>query len=119
MLIFGLCSTSDDWPSDLSDKTGPKCKKKGPLSYLLVVFCVIFWWSSGGILAVFCIIFIIIISLVTLTLSGDKEDNMEDCQKITQDCQKTTRTLPEDHQNINILVTLILSGGAVAMFYRV
>ena len=32
MLIFGLCSTSDDQPSDLSDEHQPKCKKmkKGP-----------------------------------------------------------------------------------------
>ena len=28
MLIFGLCSTSDDWPSDLSNESHPKCKKK-------------------------------------------------------------------------------------------
>ena len=27
MFIFGLCSTSDDWPSDLSKKCWPKCKK--------------------------------------------------------------------------------------------
>ena len=27
MFIFGLCSTSDDWPSDLSQKCWPKCKK--------------------------------------------------------------------------------------------
>ena len=35
MFIFGLCSTSDDWPSDLSKKRRPKCKKnkKGPLSH--------------------------------------------------------------------------------------
>ena len=32
MLIFGLHSTSDDRPSDLSDEIQPKCKKmkKGP-----------------------------------------------------------------------------------------
>ena len=116
MLIFGLRSTSDDRPSDLSDKTGPKCKKRPPklssgslLCYLLAVFCVIFF---------IIIIIIIIINLVTLTLSGNnnKEDNTEDCQKITQ---KTYRRLPENHQNIIILVTLILSGGAFAMFYWV
>ena len=27
MLIFGLCSTSDDWPSDPSDTSQPKGKK--------------------------------------------------------------------------------------------
>ena len=27
MLIFLLHSTSDDWPSDLSDESQPKCKK--------------------------------------------------------------------------------------------
>ena len=27
MFIFGLCSTSDDRPSDLSIKRWPKCKK--------------------------------------------------------------------------------------------
>ena len=27
MFISGLCSTSDDWPSDLSKKHRPKCKK--------------------------------------------------------------------------------------------
>ena len=27
MLIFGLCSTSDDWPSNPRDKSHPKCKK--------------------------------------------------------------------------------------------
>ena len=32
MLIFGLCSTSDDLPSDLSNESQPKFKK-GPLSY--------------------------------------------------------------------------------------
>ena len=32
MLIFGLCSTSDDRLSNLSDKSQPKCKK-GPLSH--------------------------------------------------------------------------------------
>ena len=31
MLIFGLCSTSDDRPSDLSNKSRPKCDKR-PLS---------------------------------------------------------------------------------------
>ena len=31
MFIFGLCSISDDWLSDLSDEHQPKCKK-GPLS---------------------------------------------------------------------------------------
>ena len=35
MFVFGLCSTSDDWPSDLNKKCWPKCKKneKGPLSH--------------------------------------------------------------------------------------
>ena len=34
MFIFGLHSTSDDWPSNLSKKCWPKCKKKkGPLSH--------------------------------------------------------------------------------------
>ena len=35
MFIFGLCSTSDDWPSDLSKKPQLKHKKneKGPLSH--------------------------------------------------------------------------------------
>ena len=37
MFIFGLCSTSDDRPSDLRKKHQPKCKKKkakkGPLSH--------------------------------------------------------------------------------------
>ena len=28
MFIFGLCSTSDDWLSDLSNERQPKCKKK-------------------------------------------------------------------------------------------
>ena len=32
MLIFGLCSTSDDWPSNLSDKSQPKCRKMPPKS---------------------------------------------------------------------------------------
>ena len=32
MLISGLSSTSDDWPSNLSDKSQPKCKR-GPLSH--------------------------------------------------------------------------------------
>ena len=32
MFIFGLCLTSDDWPSNLSDKHWPKCEK-GPLSH--------------------------------------------------------------------------------------
>ena len=30
MLIFGLRSTSDDWPSNLSDKSRPKYAKKLP-----------------------------------------------------------------------------------------
>ena len=35
MFIFGLCSTFDDRPSDLSKKCQPKHKKtkKGPLSH--------------------------------------------------------------------------------------
>ena len=35
MLSFGLLSTSDDWPNDLSIKHRPKCKKekKGPLGH--------------------------------------------------------------------------------------
>ena len=32
MLIFALRSTSDDWPSDPSNKSQPKCKK-GLLSH--------------------------------------------------------------------------------------
>ena len=32
MHIFGLCSTSDDPPSDLSDESQPKCEKS-PLSH--------------------------------------------------------------------------------------
>ena len=32
MLIFGLCSTSDDYLSDLSDKSQPKCEKRPPKS---------------------------------------------------------------------------------------
>ena len=32
MLIFGLCSTSDDWLSDLSDESQPKCEKRPPKS---------------------------------------------------------------------------------------
>ena len=32
MLIFGLCSTSDDWLSDLSNESWPKCKKRPPKS---------------------------------------------------------------------------------------
>ena len=30
MLIFGLCSTSVDWLSELSDESQPKCKKRPP-----------------------------------------------------------------------------------------
>ena len=26
MLVFGICSTSDDWSSNLSDKSHPKCE---------------------------------------------------------------------------------------------
>ena len=35
MFVFGLHSTSDDWPNDLSKKCWPRCKKneKGPLSH--------------------------------------------------------------------------------------
>ena len=32
MLIFGLCSTSDDWLSDPSDKSQLKLKKRPPKS---------------------------------------------------------------------------------------
>ena len=32
MLIFGLHSTSDDWPSDLSNESQWKCKKRPPKS---------------------------------------------------------------------------------------
>ena len=32
MLIFGLHSTSDDQPSDLSKESQPKCKKRPPKS---------------------------------------------------------------------------------------
>ena len=37
MLIFGLYSTSDDWPSDPSDKIWSKCKKMK--CFLVRVFC--------------------------------------------------------------------------------
>ena len=33
MLIFGLCSTSDDQLSNLSNESQPKCKKPPPLSH--------------------------------------------------------------------------------------
>ena len=35
MFVSGLCSTSDDWPSNLSDEHQLKCKKmkKGPLRH--------------------------------------------------------------------------------------
>ena len=34
MLVFGLCSTSDDQPSDQSNESPSKCKKeKGPPSH--------------------------------------------------------------------------------------
>ena len=49
-LVFILCSTSDDWPSDPSNKSRPKCKK-GPLSHqktwnacFWITFN--FWWSA-------------------------------------------------------------------------
>ena len=32
MLIFGLCSTSDDQPSDPSDRSQLKCKQRPPKS---------------------------------------------------------------------------------------
>ena len=32
ILVFGLCSTSDDQPSDPSEESQPKCEK-GPQSY--------------------------------------------------------------------------------------
>ena len=32
MLIFGLRSTSDDWLSNLSNKSQPKCDKRPPKS---------------------------------------------------------------------------------------
>ena len=32
MLIFGLCSTSDDQPSDLSEESLLKCKERPPKS---------------------------------------------------------------------------------------
>ena len=32
MLIFGLCLTSDDWPSDLSEESQLKCEKRPPKS---------------------------------------------------------------------------------------
>ena len=32
MLSFGLCSTSDDQPSNLSDESQPKCDKRPPKS---------------------------------------------------------------------------------------
>ena len=40
MLIFGLHSTSDDWPSDPSDEIWSKCKKMK--CFLVRVFC---WFS--------------------------------------------------------------------------
>ena len=52
MFIFGLLSTSDDWPSDLSKKHRPKCKlkqKRLPKSLKNQMFIWItfnFWWSA-------------------------------------------------------------------------
>ena len=37
MLVFGLCSTSDDWPSDPSNKCWPKCKR-APLSHQIMKY---------------------------------------------------------------------------------
>ena len=85
MLIFGLCSTSDNWLSDLSDKTGPKCKKRPPkLSFGILLYYLLYYYYHRT----------------------RSDDNTEDCQKITQktarippeDCQKTTRRLLEDCQ---------------------
>ena len=33
MLVFGLCSTSNDWLSNLSNESQPKCKKAPPPSH--------------------------------------------------------------------------------------
>ena len=40
MLIFGLCSTSDDWPSDLSDESQVKWEKRSPKpsKYEMLIF---------------------------------------------------------------------------------
>ena len=47
MLIFGLCSNSDDWPSNPSNESQPKCDKRPPkpskMKYLILaeyqLFC--------------------------------------------------------------------------------
>ena len=103
MLIFGLRSTSDDWPSDPSYEWWLKCKKG-----LLIHQKMECSFSDG--LPEDC-------QKTTRRLSEDyqktsrrtAEDHqktarrpVEDCQKTTRrlhkDCQKTTRRLSEDHQ---------------------
>ena len=42
MLIFGLRSTSDDRPSDPSNKSRPKCKK-GPLSHQKMKYSLLYY----------------------------------------------------------------------------
>ena len=32
MLVFGFCSTSDDWASNLSNESQPNCDKRPPKS---------------------------------------------------------------------------------------
>ena len=44
IFVFGLCSTSEDWPSNPSDKQWLKCKKRPPKSLKNKIF--IFWWST-------------------------------------------------------------------------
>ena len=36
MLVFALCSTSDDWLSDLSNESCPKCTKMAAQLYMLI-----------------------------------------------------------------------------------
>ena len=69
IFIFELCSTSDEQPSNPSDKQWLKCKKRPPKSLKNKMF--IFWWSTRRL----------------------PEDHQKTTRRLSEDCQKTTRSL--------------------------
>ena len=81
MFIFGLHSTSDDWPSDLSGKHRPKCKKneKRPPK------------SSKNKMFVFGL----------CPTSDDQPSNLSDEHQLK--CKKKTKKGPLSHRKIKCL----------------
>ena len=113
MFVFQLCSTSDDWPSNLSKKCWPKHKKRPPKSskikclfldyfQLLMISWAIWvingdWNARKGLLShqkIKCS-FLMVYQKTTRRLS---EESQKTSRRLPEDKQKTSRRQAEDYQ---------------------